>query len=503
MQTSTRFPTVVLFLVATISVTACGGGSGTSDGGAGVQLPSKLTATFVRSEVLAAVEAQLEFPTVHLIDSVSFTVHTKPGGRAADLHVTYARAHLDRTGAIDAEAGTVRFPVFGLYRDRENELSIRVTATGGAFVDQGFTIDTREWADPQPPMNVTVDRAEAGLDVSFLLLQAFDNLAIIDIDGEVRWRAPPAPDALFPRMFTPQGLIAGATSSSTVYRYDWLGRFQTAPMSDARCVDSHHNFAPGREGILNTVSFRENDVDRGLSVLAEMTADAVILRIWDFDKIFTETIATAGEDPSSFIRPDFNWFHMNSAIYDASDDTVIVSSRENFVVKADYTTGAIRWLLGNPGKQWFTDFPLSLQPLALTVIGDPPIGQHSLSVSPDGRHLMLFDNGAGNFNLPDVGDTRGYSKATIYEIDEDTRTATEIWTYDQNTKIYSAICSSAYPTPQGNVIVTYAAPWQDDTPLIEIVDRDTLLLFRARIEGPGCFTAYATESVPLEGLEVD
>ena len=37
---------------------------------------------------------------------------------------------------------------------------------------------------------------------------------------------------------------------------------------------------------------------------------------------------------------------------------LIISSRENFVICLDYETGAIRWILGDETKKWFT-FPLS------------------------------------------------------------------------------------------------------------------------------------------------
>jgi hypothetical protein len=60
------------------------------------------------------------------------------------------------------------------------------------------------------------------------------------------------------------------------------------------------------------------------------------------------------------------------------------------------------------------------------------------------------------------------------------------------------------PTKAGNVIVTYSSPSDgDDNPIIEVVDRGSRVLFRARVEGPGCFATYSAESVPFEGLLID
>ena len=70
---------------------------------------------------------------------------------------------------------------------------------------------------------------------------------------------------------------------------------------------------------------------------------------------------------------DQDWFHNNSVTYRASDDSLIVSSRENFVIALDYASGAIKWILGDKTKAWF-QYP-SLSQFALTV----PAGARSCS----------------------------------------------------------------------------------------------------------------------------
>ena len=50
----------------------------------------------------------------------------------------------------------------------------------------------------------------------------------------------------------------------------------------------------------------------------------------------------AGDDATAFVLSGVDWFHLNGSVYDARDDSVIVSSRENFLIKLDYRTAQIR-----------------------------------------------------------------------------------------------------------------------------------------------------------------
>ena len=198
---------------------------------------------------------------------------------------------------------------------------------------------------------------------------------------------------------------------------------------------------------------------------------------WNFDEILGNEITAAGEDPSSLVQNGVDWFHMNSAIYNDIDNSIIASSRENFVIKIDYDTSEIKWILGNPDKGWFVDFPNSLQNLALTIDGKAPIGQHALSIVDD-NYLLLFNNGRGNVNLPSVGDSRTFSAVSMYEIDETARTATEIWTFENNQELYSDICSSAYETMNGDFIINFASETSSRlASRIKIIDRNKNVKF--------------------------
>ena len=172
-------------------------------------------------------------------------------------------------------------------------------------------------------------------------------------------------------------------------------------------------------------------------------------------------------------------------------------------MKVDYPTGAIRWILGIPEKPWFTAYPPSLQPLALTVVGDPPIGQHSLSVSADGRRILLFDNGAGNLVLDNVGDDRAYSKASIYRIDEDAGTAGEEWSYDGDEMLYAPFQSSAYWTRAGDVLILYSTLGDRRPPRFRVVDEACRVLYDAVLADPRSGFAYSAEEICLDCMRVE
>ena len=70
-------------------------------------------------------------------------------------------------------------------------------------------------------------------------------------------------------------------------------------------------------------------------------------------QIIADAMRARGDDPSAFVRRGQDWFHNNSATYRASDNSLIVSSRENFVIALDYASGAIKWILGDKTKAWF------------------------------------------------------------------------------------------------------------------------------------------------------
>jgi hypothetical protein len=218
----------------------------------------------------------------------------------------------------------------------------------------------------------------------------------------------------------------------------------------------HHNYDPGRQGMLLEV----NTTTQTESVIMEVDTSGNVLNTWNFANIISAAIqaSTPPGDPTQFVKPAPNdWFHMNAATYKKSDNTLIVSSRENFVIAIDYDTQAIKWILGDPMKQWHGFQGLSAYALTLDPNSLPPIGQHAVSITHD-DNLLLFDDGKSSLNHTPAGVDRTYSAPRKYHIDTQAMTpsATELWNYPNGQSLYSPFCSSIYEDDPLNYLIDYA-----------------------------------------------
>jgi hypothetical protein len=192
------------------------------------------------------------------------------------------------------------------------------------------------------------------------------------------------------------------------------------------------------------------------SVNIEVDASGTVLKTWNLADIISAAMRAGGDDPSQFVHPTpTDWFHNNGVTYNRADDSIIVSSRENFLICLDYETGAIKWILGDPTKQWY-QFP-SLRKFALTLPPGslPPIGQHTPSITYD-QNLLIFDNGQSSWSHFPKGEQRGYASPRKYELDLNAKTATEIWNFEAGQSIVCPYCSSIYEDAPKNYLIDYS-----------------------------------------------
>jgi len=161
--------------------------------------------------------------------------------------------------------------------------------------------------------------------------------------------------------------------------------------------------------------------------------------------------------------PDLGWDteHSNAVIEDPSDDSLIVSMRDqNAVVKFSRSTGQLRWILGpreNWGSQW--------QPYLLTPVGTPfawQYGQHAPILTTRGT-LILYDDGNFRASPSDtpVPDANNYSRAVEYSINEKTMQVSQVWQYGSTNAgqwLYTGYEGNAEPEPKtGNVLIDFSA----------------------------------------------
>src|SRR5215471_15002630 len=381
-----------------------------------------------------------------------FQIQPKTGSATRPVKARYARSYLEARGYFDPTSGNLTIPVFGLYAGRTNRVMITL---GFNNLNERFPVKiTTPAYDGGTYSNPTVIQPRlpgTSLSYDFILLKNYaDPITpiIIDTDAEIRWIGTAGVGAQNSTLFDNAFYV---TSGTSLLRTEFDG--VTTPVADYSGIGVtgfHHNIDPGREGMILDV----DTVDQTESVNLEVDAAGNVLRTWKLADIISTAMIAGGDDPSQFVYPaTTDWFHNNACTYRRSDNSLIVSSRENFVIAIDYDSGTIRWILGDPTKHWY-QFP-SLRAFSLTLAPGtlPPIGQHAVSVPGD--QLLLFDDGAGsNFQQP-PGETRDYSAPRKYQIDLASFQATEIWHYYPDPTVYSPFCSSVYEDAPDNFLIDY------------------------------------------------
>lgn len=151
-----------------------------------------------------------------------------------------------------------------------------------------------------------------------------------------------------------------------------------------------------------------------------------------------------------------DWSHANGLIYVPEDNSAIVSFRHlDCLMKIDWSTKQIRWILGEPsgwGEAW--------QKYLLEPVGELEwfYHQHSPQITPRGT-LMMYDNGnyrARPFEKPTMAPDN-QSRVLELRIDEDAMTVEQVFEYrgTEEDRFYCPFYCEADWLPQTqNILVT-------------------------------------------------
>lgn len=441
--------------------------------------------------------------------SISYSIAAKPGTFSKPVAVTLTRAWLERNGAWRAADKRLAFAVFGLYASYQNSVTLTARFRDGSTHVEPLSIAAAVYTGPgavyNTPQVLTARSADVSPGFDYMVLQnILTTPAVLDTDGNLRWVGTGLTNSVS-SLFNGDAFLVGSPTTAELFRVELNGKYTARPLASTRYTNFHHDLTRGKTGILAELDAVEGGVLKPESILAEITPTGDVIKEWDLNEIFRAAMAAGGDDPSNFVRDNVDWFHMNSAFYNAADDSLLISSRENFVVKLDYTTGRIKWLLGDTTKHWYVDYP-SLRALALTLkSGKPPVGQHALSVAASGE-LLLFNNGYGSMNQPlgtAPGVTRDFSTPSRYTIDEAARTAAETWSYTPTPAIYSDICSSVYESAPNHHLITYSATAARTRTKLLGLDKDGRVAFDYDYPNTGCAVAFNSKTIDLSNLTLN
>src|SRR5437667_7634757 len=390
-----------------------------------------------------------------VLKSIQFTIHPKPGSVSRPLSGTYANNYLVDRGFEDPQTGEIVLPVYGLYDGYNNTVTMTYRFMDGSSKQANFTITTAPFYDPCPYNNPTFlqHRSSTALSYDYIMVKGACSTfspAIIDTDGALRWVGTTGFSSIPTTFFDNAAYLP---HGPRLYRIDLDGTVtQVGDYSSIGVTYFHHNIDRGKFGIIldaNTTSFYE-------CVDIEVDAAGNVLKTWNLADIISAAMRAGGDDPSQFVYPPPNdWFHNNSVAYNRADDSLIVSSRENFLICIDYETGAIKWILGDPTKKWY-QFP-SLKKFALTLAPGslPPTGQHAVSVTFD-QNILVLDNGQNSTFQEPPGEQRGYASPRKYKLDLNVKIATEVWNFPMNESIHCPFCGSVYEDAPYNYLIDYS-----------------------------------------------
>ena len=511
---------VVAALAMTNGLTACGGGTGASDPPQAALQQSASQASADVFSVLAIAPGVTPFisfveiggSSVQDLAGVEFTIAPKPGSVSNPVHVRYSLAALSRE-QLSAEQGssvlrvlesTVRVPVFGLYAGYQNQVLVQLDFQDGSTKSLPVVITTAPYTDPNGiydrPTILKPRAAGSALGFDFFVLKSgLESPVIVDTDGQLRWVGG-APSGTSSAVIN-DGFSIGSPVSPTLYHLRFDGTLTQSRLSDPRYFDFNHNIDHGKVALFADVD--ANDFIE--ASLIETAVDGTINKEWDLANILSSYMSTQGDNASAFVRPGVDWFHMNASAYDPADDSVIVSSRENFLIKVDYNTGSIKWILGDPTKYWYTFPSLRAKALTLESGGLYPVGQHAVSITSDGL-VMVFNDGLGSFNQPagaSAGISRAYSAVSAYSIDPINRTAREVWRFDYGQSIYANVCSSSYEAPGGSYLVDFATADSGADARLVGLDSEHNVVFDFRYQSPStCSAAWNAVPIALEDLSI-
>jgi arylsulfate sulfotransferase len=413
---------------------------------------------------------------------------------------------------------THEIPVLGLYPGTDNEVSIKLTGKDGKEYQGTTVLTTKALPSIFPTIDITtMDRSamESGFHIIDLLIgkqgKFLSYTVMFDDQGVIRWFMDLSENGQI--TYTPHRIKSG----NWLY-LNWIDLLEVDDLGRTVSEQQLYEFA-GNHAVL--------EMPNGKLLMGGSAKDAYVLRngeqvgtrfdhavLWDreknkpamsWDMREVLDVSRAIFPPDYGMDPATDWFHVNSITMDPKDNNLLISGRNQGVVKVDLSN-KLKWILG-PHVGWkktgFDQQGSETEPFLLTAIdanGQPysqdiqegrasaedfdwPMGQHSVTVLPNGN-VLLFDNGLRRHYEPGLS----YSKAVEFKIDGKAKTIQQVWEYgkERGKEMSSPITSSVSVLPTtGNRLITSGNVRGSGKPghakMVEVTYPDNKVVFEADI----------------------
>ncbi len=379
---------------------------------------------------------------------------------------------------VEQQSGTYSreqtIPIHGLYANTLNEVEITIRNQYSQQVKDTITIQTGSIPDFFPDIEINTaerDLMEPGWHYNSLSIGnngVFENYPMIfDHNGDIRWYLDFSSQSgiLWGITFQQGGTFFGGTGSY-IQEFDLFGA-QIRQIDLPGYVVHHEVIKRPNGNFLVAVNKDGTTIMKGGREITSVE-DYIIEVDGTSGEIITEWDIATILDVNRIDLEDGNgdWFHMNAIWVNEEDNSLIVSGRNQGLIKVDWDNN-LKWILA-PQKGWgiagrygegadTTPFLLNAVDESGILLSEEiqlgdeeseefswPWGQHTPMVLPNGN-IFVFDNG---FNR-NFGSGGSYSQATEYEIDEENMTAKMVWSYgrERGTETYSSIISDVDVLP--------------------------------------------------------
>ena len=411
-------------------------------------------------------------------------------------------------------------PVLGLYADKDNEVTVKLTNEAGTSVEKKVTIKTGALAKSIADIEVNeadTEKMAIGDSELTFVVPSTKRAYAFDANGDVRWYSTRYNSHIFKELANGNLLYLTKESNdadtyNVLLETDYLGKIynrydfssssasnDTGESEGEMTVIHHDGIELPSGNLLLTVNDGSNYIEDTMIEINRETGE--IEKTIDLKDILPESFY---EEYDSTSREDgkIDWFHQNSVDYDEADNSIIISGRhQDTIMKIDYSTNEIKWIMGNS-----SGWPESYQKYFLD--GDIKVsgGQHAAIVLPDQddnaetTDILYYDNNI-SVTRGDEADSEKYSEARQVRINEEDRTIEEVWTFGEDigeayfTKI---IGSARYLTDNGNRLVNFGYREEGKTSsIMEVTEDGETVLDVDLTDFPASAWAYRAERFSL------
>jgi len=319
-------------------------------------------------------------------------------------------------------------PIYGLYADYNNKITISINGTQRSFYIQTEALPE----DFVLPTLTYADRSNLDNELYFVTPSSKGYTAAYDINGDVRWYLNEnflwdiqrldnghlllSTNRLVNPPYYTTGLMEMDLLGKVYYEYSLPGGYHhdVYEMKDGNLLIASDNFENG------TVEDYIVEIDRETGEIVKEIDLTKILPVDDGDNAYTT---------------DYDWFHNNSVWYDENTSSITLSGRhKDAVINIDYDTLELNWIIGSI-ENWSED----MQKYFFTPTNNLEWqwAQHAAMILPNGN-IFIFDNGNNRSKTEEnsVKAENNYSRGVIYSIDTSNMTISQVWEYGKNEGSY-------------------------------------------------------------------